>query len=69
MMIIFYQLARCGRVAEWLGKGLQNLLPRFKSGRDLKFFSLPGWWNGIHEGLKIPWEQSLVGSNPTPGTL
>ena len=25
-----------GRVAEWLGKGLQNPLLRFKSGRDLK---------------------------------
>lgn len=42
MMIIFYQLARCGRVAEWLGKGLQNLLPRFKSGRDLNFLTCPG---------------------------
>ena len=25
-----------GRVAEWLGRGLQNLLQRFKSARDLK---------------------------------
>ena len=23
-------------MAEWLGKGLQNLVPRFKSGRDLR---------------------------------
>lgn len=26
-----------GRVAEWLGRGLQNLVQRFKSARDLKF--------------------------------
>ena len=24
-----------GRVAEWLGRGLQNLVQRFKSARDL----------------------------------
>ncbi len=23
------------------------------------------WWNGIHEGLKIPRGKPLVGSNPT----
>lgn len=23
---------------------------------------------GIHEGLKIPWEQSRAGSSPAPGT-
>lgn len=27
-----------GRVAEWLGRGLQNLVQRFKSARDLKSF-------------------------------
>ncbi len=26
-----------GRVAEWLGRGLQNLVQRFKSARDLEF--------------------------------
>src|SRR5204863_7407140 len=26
-----------GRVAEWLGRGLQNLVQRFKSARDLRF--------------------------------
>jgi hypothetical protein len=30
---------------------------------------MPGWWNGIHEGLKILCFYELVGSNPTPGTL
>ena len=25
-----------GRVAEWLGRGLQNLVQRFESARDLK---------------------------------
>lgn len=24
---------------------------------------------GIHEGLKIPWEKSLAGSNPASGTI
>ena len=28
-----------------------------------------GWWNGIHERLKISWSQDLVGSSPTPSTL
>ncbi len=23
------------------------------------------WWNGRHEGLKIPWPHGCVGSNPT----
>ena len=27
-----------------------------------------GWWNGIHEGLKILWSQGYVGSTPTPST-
>src|SRR5688572_192355 len=30
-------LIQKGRVAEWLGRGLQNLVQRFKSARDLKF--------------------------------
>ena len=32
------------------------------------FGILPGWRNGRRRGLKIPWEQSHVGSSPTPGT-
>jgi hypothetical protein len=27
------------------------------------------WWNGIHEGLKIPCLHGLVGSSPTIGTI
>ncbi len=27
-----------GRVAEWLGRGLQNLVQRFESARDLNYF-------------------------------
>ena len=30
---------------------------------------MPGWWNGIHVGLKIQWVQTRVGSSPTPGTF
>lgn len=30
---------------------------------------MPGWWNGIHEGLKILWSHGLVGSSPAPGTV
>jgi hypothetical protein len=33
-----------GPVAEWLGKGLQNPVQRFKSAPDLKKIT-PGWWN------------------------
>ena len=29
---------------------------------------LPWWWNGRHEGLKIPCPQGRVGSSPTRGT-
>ena len=29
---------------------------------------LPGWWNGRHKGLKIPWPQGRAGSSPAPGT-
>jgi hypothetical protein len=29
-----------GRVAEWLGRGLQNLVQQFESARDLKIFFL-----------------------------
>jgi hypothetical protein len=42
------QIKDNGRVAEWLGRGLQNLVQQFKSARDLKrdsemnpFFYLP----------------------------
>ena len=28
----------------------------------------PGWWNGRHWGLKIPWPQGRAGSTPAPGT-
>ena len=30
---------------------------------------LPWWWNGRHEGLKIPCPQGRVGSSPTRGTI
>ena len=29
---------------------------------------MPGWWNGIHEGLKILWPQGLASSSLAPGT-
>lgn len=37
LLIVNCQLLNNGRVAEWLGEGLQNPLPRFNSGRDLIF--------------------------------
>ena len=30
-----------GRVAEWLGRGLQNLVQRFESARDLQYLINP----------------------------
>ena len=30
--------------------------------------SKPKWWNGRHEGLKIPWPQGCAGSSPAFGT-
>jgi hypothetical protein len=32
----FAPVQKQGRVAEWLGRGLQNLVQRFESARDLK---------------------------------
>lgn len=29
---------------------------------------MPRWWNGIHEGLKIPWSLLHAGSSPARGT-
>ena len=29
---------------------------------------MPGWWNGIHGGLKILCPHGRAGSNPAPGT-
>lgn len=59
---------RHGAVAEWLRNGLQNRLHRFNSGRRLQLNKTGEWWNGIHEGLKIPCLPRLVGSNPTSPT-
>ncbi len=44
-------------------------MTKHKDKMDLsKIFFLPGWRNGIREGLKILCSQELVGSSPTPGT-
>ncbi len=56
-------------MAEELGKGLQNLVRECESRTRLqRFYNLGEWWNGIHEGLKIPCPKRLVGSNPTSPT-
>lgn len=34
----------------------------------MNVLSLPGWWNGRHDGFKIRC-LARVGSTPTPGTL
>lgn len=56
-----------GRVAEWLGTGLQNPLLRFKSGRDLIFHIKKGVSGGIgiRGRLKICYPKGFVGSSPT----
>ena len=48
-----------GSVAEWLGRGLQNLVQRFKSARNLQFLKTPNEASffvyackRIHEHLK-----------------
>lgn len=46
---------RYGPMAEWLGKGLQNLLQQFNSASDLYCrvpanISTPGWWNWYTQG-------------------
>lgn len=33
--MIYVCTAKTGRVAEWLGRGLQNLVQQFESARDL----------------------------------
>ncbi|MDB5031129.1 MAG: hypothetical protein JWP71_1850 [Mucilaginibacter sp.] len=34
--IVIFAILKIGRVAEWLGRGLQNLLQRFESAPDLE---------------------------------
>lgn len=36
-----------GRVAEWLGRGLQNLVQRFESARDLQYQKHPKQWDAF----------------------
>ncbi len=52
LLYFFYFCTRNGTMAEWLGRGLQNLLQRFESAWYLKrrlaiqlqsFFLQPGW--------------------------
>ena len=53
------------------GVGRTFGLPHRKAGEAVgkpRVSEKPGWWNGIHGGLKILWSQDLVGSSPTPGT-
>ena len=53
-----------GLLAEWLGKGLQNLVRRFESARDLQKKShsdLSGWlFSVISQQLSVIREQSTV---------
>lgn len=77
-----YLMRKYGRVAEWLGTGLQNPLLRFNSGRDLTqlprwrnpacrqagVYNISGeWWNGIHATLKMLC-QKHEGSSPSSPT-
>jgi|SaaInlV_200m_DNA_3_1039701.scaffolds.fasta_scaffold01695_10 hypothetical protein len=49
-------------MAEWLRRGLQSLVLRFKSGWRLQL----GWWNGRHERLKISCSIRACGFDPRP---
>ncbi len=40
----------------------------FRSRETPKLESMLWWWNGRHEGLKIPCPQGRVGSSPTRST-
>ena len=59
-----------GDVAEWLGRGLQNLVQRFESARRLQFQFFPclGGGTGRRKGLKIPRWKHRAGSIPALGT-
>ena len=63
-MAIFLLSSTHGRVAEWLGTGLQNPLLRFKSGRDLnKIGSVVELvYTADLKSAALDW---LVGSSPT----
>ncbi len=68
-MIFLVKWYKLGDVAEWRGRGLQNLVRRFNPVRHLQINKTSRYGGiGRHEGLKIPWEQSRVGSSPTTGT-
>ena len=54
-------------MAEWLRRGLQNLVHRFKSGRCLHIRASGGI--GIRGGLKIRWLYGLEGSSPSSPTI
>ncbi len=56
-----------GALAEWLRRGLQNLLRRFNSGRRLQNQWASGG-TGIRDGLKIRWSKNLEGSSPSSPT-
>lgn len=47
---MFAFLVKNGRVAEWLGRGLQNLVQQFKSARDLRVRA-PQFWGAFLFGL------------------
>lgn len=60
-------------MAEWLGRGLQNLAQQFDSASDLslygiQYITMPGWWNGRHRGLKIPRPHGRASSSLALGT-
>ena len=46
----------------------KTLIHRFDSDHGLTIEYMPGWRNGIREGLKILCQQWLAGSSPASGT-
>ena len=65
--IIRGSIKQFGTLAEWLRRGLQNLLQGFDSPRCLQIYRESGGI-GIHDGLKIRCPNGLEGSSPSSPT-
>ena len=51
-----------GLMAEWLGRGLQNLVQRFESASDLQRISTSDWWKSVAIFCSFKWFASQLAS-------